>query len=333
MMSDLIIRVLQKYDIGQATPVPHSQEIESLGSAGGFSGAEFWKVTVGATEYCLRRWPNSKPTRAQADVIYPTLEYVQRHSDLPLAFPIQTLHSEPMCRVDNAHWELSRWMPGAPIADTEINDDQLRAAARALAEFHNTTSSLSQQQRASPAIAFRCAMIDRLWATQFEQLQATQDSSGAVDSVVKKMLLDQFRYQAHALRQQLELLRSVPVSQIPTFGDIWSDHVLFNNDEVSGIVDFGAMKVESPCLDIARLFGSYADYSSEALRRGISYYGEFRELNDLDCSLIELYDRAYVILAGVQWLIWIELEQRVFVDNETVRQRLHRLVRRCEPAI
>jgi hypothetical protein len=53
----------------------------------------------------------------------------------------------------------------------------------------------------------------------------------------------------------------------------------------------------------------------------------------LDFSLIELYDRAYVILAGVQWLIWIELEQRVFVDNETVRQRLHRLVRRCEPAI
>jgi Ser/Thr protein kinase RdoA (MazF antagonist) len=224
-------------------------------------------------------------------------------------------------------------MPGEPIAETEINDNQLRAAARALAEFHNTTSSLSQQQRASPAIDFRSTMIDRLWATQFEQLQGTQDAAGVVDSGVKKMLLDQFLYQAHALRQQLGLLRSVPVLQIPIIGDIWSDHVLFNNDEVSGIVDFGAMKLESPCLDIARLFGSYADYSSEALRRGISYYCEFRELNDLDLGLIELYDRGYVILAGIQWLIWIELEQRIFLDNESVRQRLHRLVRRCEPAI
>ena len=125
----------------------------------------------------------------------------------------------------------------------------------------------------------------------------------------------------------------MPVLQIPILGDIWSDHVLFNNDEVSGIVDFGAIKLESPCLDIARLFGSYADYSSEALLRGISYYGEFRELNDLDRSLIELYDRGYVILAGIQWLIWIELEQRIFLDNESVRQRLHRLVQRCEPAI
>ena len=332
-MSDSIIRVLQNYDIGYAASNPNSQEIEALGSAGGFSGAEFWKITVGASKYCVRRWPNSKPTRSQADVIYPTLKYVRRHSDLPLAFPIQTVHGESMCRADNAHWELSRWMPGEPIVETEINDDQLRAAARALAEFHNTTSSLSQQQRMSPAVDFRCNMIDRLWATQFEQLQGTQDTSGVVDSGVKKNLLDQFRYQAHALRQQLEWVRSVPVLQIPIFGDIWSDHVLFNNDEVSGIVDFGAMKIESPCLDIARLFGSYADYSSEALRRGISYYVEFRELNDLDHSLIELYDRAYVILAGVQWLIWIELEQRFFLDNEAVRQRLHRLVRRCNPEI
>ncbi|MBT7257018.1 MAG: phosphotransferase, partial [Planctomycetaceae bacterium] len=248
-------------------------------------------------------------------------------------FPIQTVHGEPLCRVDNTHWELSLWMPGAPIAETEINDGQLRAAARTLAEFHNTTNSLSQQQRASPAVDFRCNMIDRLWSTQLKQLKSTRDVSGVVDSGIKKVLLDQFQYQAHALRQQLELLRSTPVLQIPIFGDIWSDHVLFNNDEVSGIVDFGAMKIESPCLDIARLFGSYADFSSEALRRGVSYYGEFRGLNDLDHSLIELYDRAYVILAGVQWLIWIEREQRFFLDNEAVRQRLHRLVRRCKPTI
>ena len=332
-MSVSIIRVLQNYGIGHVVANSNSQGIEALGSAGGFSGAEFWKITVGQSEYCLRRWPHSKPTRSQADVIYSTLEYVRQHSDLPLAFPIQTVHGEPMCRADDAYWELSLWMPGKPIAETEINDDQLRAAARVLAEFHNTTSSLSQQQRVSPAIEFRCAMIDRLWATQLEQLQATQDVSGVVDTGVKKMLLEQFRYQAHALRQQLELLRSVPVLQVPIFGDIWSDHVLFHNDEVSGIADFGAMKIESPCLDIARLFGSYADYSSEALRRGISYYREFRELNDLDLGLIELYDRGYVILAGIQWLIWIELEQRVFSDNEAVRQRLHRLVRRCEPAI
>jgi Ser/Thr protein kinase RdoA (MazF antagonist) len=332
-MSDLIIRVLQNYDIGYAASAPNSQEIESLGSAGGFSGAKIWKITVGANVYCLRRWPPNKPSSSQVDVIYPTLEYVRRHSDLPLAFPIQTARCEPLCRVDNAHWELSPWMPGEAIAETEINDDQLRAAAGALAEFHNTTSSLVHQQRVSWAIQFRCNMIDRLWATQFEQLQGTHDAAGVVGSGVKKMLLDQFRYQAHPLRQQLELLRCVPVLQIPIFGDIWSDHVFFTNDVVSGIIDFGVMKVESPCLDIARLFGSYADYTSDALQRGISYYCEFRELNDLDLSLIELYDRAYVILAGIQWVLWIELEQRSFSDNEAVRKRLQRLVRRCELAI
>ena len=332
-MSVSIIRVLQNYGIGHNRSNSDRQQIERLGSAGGFSGAEFWKITIGPTEYCLRRWPHKKPTRSQKDVIYPTLEYVRQHSDLPLAFPLQTVKGEPLFRADDANWELSRWMPGKPIAETEINDDQLRAAANALAEFHNTTSSLSQQQRMSPAIEFRCVMIDRLWATQLEQLQATQDVSGVVDTGVKKMLLQQFRLQAHALRQQLELVRNVPVLQIPIFGDIWSDHVLFKNDEVSAILDFGAMKIESPCLDIARLFGSYADYSAEALRRGISFYSEFRELNDLELGLIELYDRGYVLLAGMQWLIWVELEQRVFMDKEAVRQRLQRLVRRCETAI
>ena len=115
---------------------------------------------------------------------------------------------------------------------------------------------------------------------------------------------------------------------LPVVADLWSDHVFFVQDRVSGVIDFGAMKMDTPCLDLARLLGCYQTHLDSAISKGLEYYQALRPVSAAQRQLIELYDRAYVILAGVQWLIWLGPEKRVFSDMSRVNNRLKRIARR-----
>ena len=117
---------------------------------------------------------------------------------------------------------------------------------------------------------------------------------------------------------------------LPVLADVWSDHVFFHGNEVSGVIDFGAMKMDSPCLDLARLLGSYAGFDATVIAEGIEYYCAVRDLDEKQIALVELFDRAHVVLAGVQWLIWLGPEQRIFKQMPQVNQHLQNLARRID---
>jgi hypothetical protein len=58
-MSALVLdHVLDQYAIDW-----RSGRVESLGGGGGFSGAQFWRLTVSGQLLCLRRWPTQHPNR------------------------------------------------------------------------------------------------------------------------------------------------------------------------------------------------------------------------------------------------------------------------------
>ena len=319
-MSASIIRVLDQYDIR------HPDRVQAFGSGGGFSGAQFWRVTVAGREFCLRKWPRGKPGTDHAKLMYTTLQHVQQHTQLPLAFPrTPTRGTDPFVKEGGRQWELSEWLPGKPVREHPINPEKLRAAMQMLATFHNATEHIHHGEGNSRAIEFRCQLIDRLNDGQLDQIR---NASSQVDQEIKKKFLDQFRFHGGAIRQQLQAVRHRPDLQFPILGDIWSEHVLFTGDQVTGVIDFDAIKVDRFHLDLARLLGSYEDYSPGSLQSGMEEYSAIRPLGDLDRRLIELFDRAYVLLAGIQWLIWIELEHRTFPDWEAVQQRLERLNRR-----
>lgn len=54
------------------------------------------------------------------------------------------------------------------------------------------------------------------------------------------------------------------------FTDVHRDHVLYSGDEVTGLIDYGAVKLDSPAVDLARLFGENEATLAEAIRD----YGE-----------------------------------------------------------
>ena len=127
-LTNAALRVLDAYD---DPGVP--QRIETLGSCGGFSGAEFWKIAVANGSYCLRRWPREHPDQKRLEYIHSVLQHAAGNGLSFVSVPIRTRSGQTFVQLDRRFWELSRWMPGAADYHHEPNLNRLTAALTALA--------------------------------------------------------------------------------------------------------------------------------------------------------------------------------------------------------
>ena len=145
-----------------------------------------------------------------------------------------------------------------------------------------------------------------------------------------RRLIDLFPKHAAPLKSQLESAARLPVRRLPCLRDIWHDHVLFTGAQVTGLIDFGALRTESPAADVARLLGSLVGDDVEGWRTGVAAYRRVRPLTENELRLVEVFDYSNVLLAGMNWLRWLCLEGRQFARMEQVIERLEVLVARLE---
>ena len=90
--------------------------------------------------------------------------------------------------------------------------------------------------------------------------------------------------------------------------DIHAEHVLFEGDNVSGIIDFGALRIDSVATDVARLLGSMVGDDEAGWQVGLAAYMSVRPLSDDERRLIKVFDESTVLMAGTNWLEWIYLD-------------------------
>jgi Ser/Thr protein kinase RdoA (MazF antagonist) len=111
---------------------------------------------------------------------------------------------------------------------------------------------------------------------------------------------------------------------------VWRDHVLFVEQRVSGLVDYGSMKPDHVAVDVARLLGSMVGDDSHAWHVALEAYRAERPLSELEVELAQVLDRTGTLLGAANWLKWIHREQRDFESRELVAARLAELVNRME---
>jgi Ser/Thr protein kinase RdoA (MazF antagonist) len=132
---------------------------------------------------------------------------------------------------------------------------------------------------------------------------------------------------------ELAPLSNVALAVQPCIRDIWHDHVLFTGDEVTAIIDFGAMDIDTPATDVARLLGSLVGDDEAGWRVGVSAYSTIRSLSTDEQGAAKALDNSSAILAGCNWLRWIYVEGRQFEDRTQIIERFRRIVARCEFAV
>ena len=221
-------------------------------------------------------------------------------------------------------------MPGRANYHDHSSPAHLEAACGALAALHRVWGSLDSTNGACPAVRRRLARYDEWksllasgWRPDFG------DSRAPIASAAQKawaiLLL-----RADRIPKDLSEWADQHMRLQPCLCDIWHDHVLFEGEAVSGVVDYGGVKVDHVAIDLARLLGSLVEDDSEARTIGLRAYGRALPLSDDELRLVDILDQTGILLGLANWLIWLYKEHRTFDDRRAVARRLEQLVQRVE---
>lgn len=307
------------------------------------SGAAFWRVGAAGGTLALKRWPTEHPTPQRLRFIHDVLHHAARRGVAFLPLPIATVDGRSFVEHAGHLWELAPWLPGEADYERGPRPAKLQAALTALAQFHQATADWEHAgPSAEPAAITTTAgrspcpgIVRRLERLQELQASGIDNLARAVTDAVRPDLAPLARQFVDLLPRGVPLasgllapLADVPFALQPCLRDIWHDHVLFVDDAVTGLIDFGAIDIDSPAGDVARLLGSLVGDDPVGWRRGLDAYTAVRPLSADERQAIIALDTSSTVLAGCNWIHWIYVDGREFSDPAQVERRFRRLLER-----
>lgn len=313
-------------------------------AAGGFSGASLYAVEHLATgrRFVLKRFPASATIdrciwvhALMRQLRAAGIDVVPEVTDRPGA----TGESRTFL-VDHqgGPWELVAFMPGR--ATERPTAGQAAAAVQSLARLHVAAAAWidgGQTHGLAPGVIRRREQARQLLALPWRQRRAA--IAGDADPVVVAIFeqaIDVF--ESRGGTRTLEAIVAAESGALPlqpVLRDVWSDHVLFDEDggRVTGIVDYHAAAIDTPATDLARLLGSWSLAGErcelpllEAWRDAIDAYEEVRPLAPAERRLIPWLHATGVVLGLDNWFRWTLDEGRTFPDAARMHKRITRLV-------
>ncbi len=315
--------VLDRFELGVVS------NIQSLGNAGGFSGAQLWRVRCDRGDYCLRRWPH--PTRlSYIEGVHHSL-LIANSSGLCVAAPILDRSGNSVVTLEGSLWELAKWMPGAADFNQNPSLKRLNQLMKFLAQFHQLDfggfgGSMPNKRGKSPSLLHRKEMLARApqrireIGSMIEKKSSHPLHSLAKDclEVVRKCLSQTDPFGESNFDSEFELTTII--------GDTHHDHFLFEGDNLSGVVDFGAMKHDTVSIDLTRLIGRLRLVGAVTIEGALDCYGQHNPLVEIDSKCVEFLHRCNLLGGILNWLDWIFVQEKSFEDLQAVRNRLIPLV-------
>ncbi len=285
-----------------------------------------WRWTGVAGSLLLRLWPEGYDAkqladnhRLMADARNRGLQFV------PLV--IQTRLNVSLVTRLNRLWELQEWLPGVADFHGRPARQKLEQASTALAQLHQVWSRYRDPvERQCPAIQRRLDFV-RSWIarrhagwrprSQDASLQALLASFWTVvDSLVDHI--------AGWLRPWSD--RLFPAQ--PCLRDPWHDHFLFENDRLTGLIDYGSVNTDNVAVDLARMLGSLVGDDEASWQLGFDGYRSIRALSAEEMALARALDRAGTVVAAATWLIWLTDRKGEFSEPLLAVKRLDGLMKR-----
>lgn len=312
-----------------------------LGAGGGFSGAHIWRIETASGDFALRAVPADLVDCDRVRGLHALLTHVHRCGVHQVAVAVAALNGATLVAGCGGLWQLEPWMPGS--AERGVPSEQrLYAAMRSLAEWHRAAATFEpgagqqtwffrEAGRPSPGIDDRITQIAQ-WDDRACRLARLHLDHIAWPEFREAglRLLQHFHHAAPTIANELHLVRKVRVPLQPCLRDVWSEHVLFTGDEVTGLIDAHACRSDNVTTDVARLLGSLVGDNRAAWQFATDAYQQAHPLTADECVLLELFDRSGVLLSGMTWLDWVCLRGRQFSNREKVIARLESILSRLE---
>lgn len=321
------LEVVRQFDVA-VTP-----ETSVCPVSGGFSGARIWRVETASGHYALRRWPDRSLPPARIQGLHALLRHIAHCGCSQVAVPVTTSAGSTLITHSRSLWQCEPWLGGRADFHQQPTDARLRSVMEALARWHLAAA----QFRPEPDVAEWFGSVPAAPAPAVtERLRlATRWLAGELDHVGTALAAEshlQFAQLGTAIcalaRQSLPGVIS-ELTQVageafplqPCLRDMWHDHVLFEGETVSGIIDPSACRTESVASDLSRLLGSLLADEKPRWDRALTYYSGIRPLSIRETQLVGILDRSAVVLSPLNWLRR-RYVQRVPFSMEAILPRL-----------
>jgi len=296
-----------------------------LRSAGGFSGARLWRGTVAdGREFALKAHPPGVDAGRLETIIHRWMAAATRAG---LAFVPAVEHTRAgRTVVEHAGraWDTITWMPGQADFHGNPTDIRLIAAITAVARLHAVWSS-EHTTVPCPAVVRRWKrllawqeLLESGWRPQIDANDPCRAPAESAWSLLPRAVAGVWPAILHWLH--------IPVLVQPCVCDLWHDHVLYDGDRVTGIIDFAAAKADHVAVDLARLLGSLIPDDEPRTEMALQAYAAIRPLPQPE--LVPFLDRSGTVVAVANWLRWLYYDGREYADRNAVAERLAGLVRR-----
>jgi homoserine kinase type II len=307
-----------------------SETVLPVGNAGGFSGARLWRLRADGP-LCLRAWPPGSTSPERLRWLHGLLDTAREAGLSFVPAVLRTSRGTTWIEHSGRLWELTSWMSGRADFHAHPTSARLSSACSALAQLHAVWSGIDAStgpcpgvQRRLQAARTRCELRRNGW-----QPPIPRASSDELHRWARRAwdLLDAHAdFIPHALAGWAER----PLLLHPCLCDVWHDHVLFEGDTVTGLVDYGSVKVDHVAVDLARLLGSLVADNRAAWAAGLDAYARLRPLSPAEQSLARILDETGTLVGLMNWLLWLYRDGRIFDDPAAVARRLAELVERVE---
>ncbi len=297
----------------------------------GLSGSLVWRVELPEGQWALKRWAiRSSVQRLEA--IHCALLEIAHRGFRQLSVPLVSRHGCTLVIAPTGNcWEMTPWMPGRPLERHEVRKEHIELAANQLATFHCASQPSTYQF---------CQKIG-----SHSEASALSERSGALRSWKEqrwawlKRIME--RHQSEVSSRHLEALEecrcliSRLLDRVSVFahrqlhcqliaGDLWRANVLFAAGSCS-FIDFGAMRVDIPEADLARLLGSLAGDESDWYLGLETYYKQVGSAIAAPYSWLAWLYTSGVTLSVLNWMWWIYVEHRSG-PRQLMHKRLDELI-------
>jgi Ser/Thr protein kinase RdoA (MazF antagonist) len=301
-----------------------------LGNHGGFSGAALWRIDGPTGPLCLRAWPPRET--------WPRLLFRQRLLTLARQSGLRfvptlllTIDGAPAVEHVGRLWELSEWLPGSADFHRHPTAARLQAGCAALAQLHVVWRGLGEEASGCPAVQRRMAFLDdwqRLLRSGWHPL-AIASSGDPLRPLVERawrLLPSALDRVPRRLRTWLDGKWTIQ----PCLCDLWHDHLLFDGDRLTGLIDYGAVKMDNVAVDAGRLLGSLVPNDPVGWQTGLQAYRRHAPLTAEEEELAHVLDETGVVIGAANWLRWLYEENRLCEQSTAVARRLTALLERLE---
>ncbi|MFM9963019.1 MAG: phosphotransferase enzyme family protein [Planctomycetaceae bacterium] len=322
----------------------------------GFSGAVVLRVVVpdklhgSEVEYCLRGWPPESFSRERLTGLHRLLAFVHKSGVKQVPVPLRNKFGTTLYAEASQFWQMEPWMPGRADFSSDPSDARLRNAMSALAQWHEAASRFepypaeagwfqSQLFDKSPTVADRLERIERYYTQDVANLrnllaQTTTLGDWGQDFLeladLSRRILDAFDRSVESIGSKLQSYCDVKFRLQPCLRDVWHDHVLFDGDQVTGLIDPNAAKTESPATDLARLLGSFLGDDHDRWEFALTAYRQVRPLSDREAKVARVLDQSTVLLSGLTWLERLFVYKEDYANPPRILTRLRQIVARLD---